>query len=127
MKQTMSHLSHVNSVPIAEGEISVVLSDDAEDMMRHAAGVSLATQKAGAGVMLVNCGMSARRFNTYMQPHKPKRDMYYYHPDTRSKEAKLVVYDSVVGDLVGDIESVKTMVFHGRVKVLIIMGWEWTS
>lgn len=127
MKQTLLPLSHINSVPVAQGEISVVLSDDAEDMMRHAADVALASQRAGAGVILINCGMSVRRFNTYMEPHKPKRDMYYYHPDARSKETKLVVYDSVVGNLVDDIESVGAMIYHADVGVIIIMGWEWTS
>ena len=127
MKQTLLPLSHIKSVPVAQGEISVVLSDDAEDMMRHAADVALTSQKAGAGVMLINCGMSARRFNTYMEPHKPKRDMYYYHPDAGSKETKLVVYDSVIGNLVEDIESVGAMIFHAHVSLVIIMGWEWTS
>lgn len=127
MKQTLLHLSHINSVPVAQGEISVVLSDDAEDMMRHAASVALATKRAGAGVMLINCGMSTRRFNTYMEPHKPKRDIHYYHPDARSKETKLVVYDSVIGNLVDDIESVGEMIVHADVSLVIIMGWEWTS
>lgn len=127
MKQSMINLAHVKSTPIAEGEISVVISDDAEDMMRHAADVAITTQKAGAGVMLVNCGMSVRRFNEHMAPFKPKRDMYYHDPDCRKPGAKLVVFDSVIGDLVSDLGIVESMVMNARLRVVIIMGWEWTS
>lgn len=123
----MINLAHVKSTPIAEGEISVVISDDAEDMMRHAADVAITSQKAGAGVMLVNCGMSVRRFNEHMAPFKPKRDMFYHDPDCRKPGAKLVVFDSVIGDLVSDLGIVESMVMNARLRVVIIMGWEWTS
>ena len=59
---TIMKLSYINHVPIAPGELSVILAESAEDIMRHSCALALKAQSIGMGTLIINCGMSDRRF-----------------------------------------------------------------
>jgi hypothetical protein len=115
---------HVLNVPLEHGEISVVLADTAEDMLRHSSQFATEISQLGVGVMLMNCGLSERRFNEHTK-NIPKYKSYEELPKRRVPQ--LMAFNSTRGDLVGDSYIIDSMSYHAHVSVLIIMGWEWTA
>ena len=115
---------HVLNVPFAHGEISVVLADTAEDMMRHSTTFATEVSKLGVGVMLMNCGLSERRFNEHTR-NIPKYKSYEELP--RRQKPPVIAFNSTRGDLISDSYIIDSMAFHANIGVVIIMGWEWIA
>jgi hypothetical protein len=109
--------AYVNQVPVRHGEVTVVTSTNAVATMKHSSRLAVATQKAGVPVLLVNCGMSDKRFREYFyETHSPQ-----------IKKQELVLHSSVRGNLIGEREAIDQIVEETGTGVLIIAGWEWTS
>ena len=119
-------ITYVNSVPLAHGELSVVLSESAENMLAHSTKLASDMRNLGVSTLLVNCGVSSNRFNEHVMPVTTTNDWF---PDYKENEneRKLVPYSSGRGDLIGDSDTITQIVSSARVGVVIIMGWEWTS
>jgi len=118
-------ITYVNSVPLAHGELSVVLSRSAENMLAHSTNLASDIRKHGVSTLLVNCGVSANRFNEHVMPITSTSDWFYKRKDP--KETKLVPYSSSRGDLIGEADTIAQIVSSAGIGVVIIMGWEWTS
>jgi hypothetical protein len=119
-------ITHVNSVPLAHGELSVVLSESAEDMLTHSTKLASEIRSHGVNTLLINCGVSANRFNEHIMPVTTTSDWFYkYKKD--EKETKLVPYSTCRGDLIGEADTITQIVSTAGIGVVIIMGWEWTS
>ncbi|HEY6171800.1 MAG TPA: hypothetical protein VIX80_06045, partial [Candidatus Kapabacteria bacterium] len=119
-------ITYVNSVPLAHGELSVVLSESTENMLIHSTKLASDMRNLGVSTLLVNCGVSANRFNEHVMPVTTTNDWF---PDYKEdeNERKLVPYSSSRGDLIGDSDTITQIVSSARIGVVIIMGWEWTS
>src|SRR6187402_1308994 len=115
---------HILNVPLEHGEISVVLADNAEEMLQHSAKFATDCSNLGVGVMLVNCGLSERRFNEHTE-HIKKYPSCDYLP--KKQKPRLIAYNSTEGDLIGDSGTIRAMFLQAKVSVVVIMGWEWTS
>jgi hypothetical protein len=120
----MKKTKYILNVPLEHGEVSVVLASNAEDMLRHSAKFATDCSALGAGVMLINCGLSERRFNEHTEHIKKYKDIDYM---PKKEKPRLMAYNSTLGDLVGDSGTIKAMCMQAHVSVVIIMGWEWTS
>ena len=118
-------LPHVNSVPLAHGELSVVLSASTENMLAHSTTLASDIRKHGVNTLLINCGVSSRRFNEHIMPLTTTNDWFYKRTD--DKEVKLVPYSSNRGDLIGESDTITQIVSNAGIGVVIIMGWEWVS
>lgn len=122
---TPMKITHVNSVPLAHGELSVVLSESAENMLAHSTKLASDIRKLGVGTLIINCGVSEQRFNEHINPYISSSDRFYKRKN--EKETKLVPYSTIRGDLVGDGDTITQIVAQAAIGVVIIMGWEWTS
>jgi hypothetical protein len=116
-KNTNTSRTYINNVPIRHGEVTVVTSDNATATMQHSSRLAKNTQKAGVPVLLINCGMSDKRFREY----------FYAEHDTPSNKKGVYLMSSVRGDLIGERGDVEQIVFEAGIGVIIIAGWEWTS
>ena len=116
-KNTHTKRAYVNQVPVRHGEVTVVTSTNAVATMKHSSRLAVSTQAAGVPVLLVNCGMSDKRFREYF---------YEVHPPQLTKQ-ELVLHSSVRGNLVGEREAIDQIVSETGTGVLIIAGWEWTA
>jgi len=118
-------ITHVNSVPLAHGEVSVVLSESAENMLAHSVKLASDMRNMGVGTLIVNCGVSKGRFNDHIQPYMETSDYFYTRKD--EKEVKLANLSTCRGDLVSEGDTITQIVAQAGIGVVIIMGWEWTS
>jgi hypothetical protein len=108
--------AYVNSVPICHGEITVVTSDSADDTVVHATRLGLNTQKAGVPTLIVNTGMSRKRFTE----HFHAQNVDYKHP-------RLLAHTSIRGDLVSEGEEIRQIIVEANIGIIVIAGWEWAS
>jgi hypothetical protein len=122
MKQS-TH-SFINNVPISQGELTVIVSDTADDMLRHSAQLATDTHALGLGVVLINCGITRTRFNEYTEHITKCTDSSYYG---KKHIPRLVGYTSEVGNLVNDEYAFRSLRAHAKASVFIIVGWEWSS
>ena len=97
-------ITHVNSVPLAHGELSIVLSESAENMLAHSTKLASDIRKLGVGTLIINCGVSEQRFNEHINPHISSSDRFYKKQN--EKETKLVPYSTCRGDLIGEFEAI---------------------
>ena len=115
--------TYINNIPLSHGEVTVIMSKNAAVMSKHAWELAAGIQKVGMGVLLINCGMSKRKFNGFEETTLPR-------PNTgklKQGEQHLVVHSSVRGDLAGERDAIAQKVRECKVGVVIISGWEWTS
>ena len=112
-----SKTPYINSIPIKHGEITIVTSDHAEATMHHSSRLASAAQQVGVGVLLINCGMSNRRF----------REHFYSEHTEVYDEPRLIVKSSVVGNLVGERDNIDQICREAKIGVVIIAGWEFAS
>jgi hypothetical protein len=118
-------ITHVNSVPLAHGELSIVLSESAENMLAHSTKLASDIRNLGVGTLIVNCGVSERRFHEHIEPYISTSDRFYSRKD--EKEVKLASLSTCRGDLVSEGDTITEIVGQAGIGVVIIMGWEWTS
>jgi len=116
-KNTNTNRAYINNVPIRHGEVTVITSDNAVATMKHSSLLACSTQKAGVPVLLVNCGMSDKRFREY----------FYENHDTSSSKQEVILMSSVRGNLIGARDAIDQIAAETGTGVLIIAGWEWTS
>lgn len=116
-KNKYTKRAYVNQVPIRHGEVTVVTSTNATATMKHSSRLACSTQAAGVPVLLINCGMSDKRFREY----------FYEHHAPQIKKQALLLHSSVRGNLVGEREAIDQLVEETGTGVLIIAGWEWTA
>ncbi|MFI5262897.1 MAG: hypothetical protein ACHQM6_00120 [Candidatus Kapaibacterium sp.] len=116
-------LNYVNNIPLAHGEVTVVISNNASSVAKHSWELAAGIQKVGMGVLLINCGMSKGRFNEFEETTLPQ-------PNTgkpKHGQQHLVVHSSVRGDLAGERDAIAQKVRECGIGVVIISGWEWSS
>jgi len=114
---------YVNNIPLSHGEVTVIMSKNAAIMSKHAWELAANIQKTRVGVLLINCGVSKRKFNGYENSTKPT-------PNTlkpKQGEGYMVVHSSIRGDLAGERDAIAMKVRECRIGVVIICGWEWAS
>jgi hypothetical protein len=109
---------YVNNVPFLDGELTIVTSDHAEASMRHSSRLANSFRKAGLNVLVINCGMSDRRFRSH----------YYdaYGEDTYTRPM-VVLKTSRMGNVIGDREGFDQIIREGKIGVVILVGWEFAS
>ena len=109
---------YINNVPFLPGEVTIVTSDHAQATLQHSSRVANSFRKAGLNTLVINCGMSDRRFRTH----------YYdtYGEDTYTKP--MVILKSLVcGNVAGDRELIDQILREGKITTLILVGWEFAS
>ena len=122
----------VKNIPMAHGEVSVVLADNAEQLMQHSCRLAETIKQYGLGVLLINCGMSDRRFRKHALEATSCRTeqavdlMGQYHAMDAVKP-QIMLHSSVCGDLVGEADTIRGLVAQCPAQVVIVAGWEWTS
>jgi hypothetical protein len=107
---------YVNNIPLAHGEISIVLSDHAEKVMRHSCALGQSLKKTGINTLLINCGMSNKRFRSHAG-----------YPEDGNAKTHLLIRSSVKGDLIAEKDSLDQIISECKIGVIIIAGWEWAS
>ena len=114
--------TYINHVPVATGEVTVVLSDSAENIMRHSCATAKTVQSIGMGTLIINCGMSHQRFKEYSDAVVTENRAY-----TTDAQADIFMRSSVRGNLVGEDYLIYEVLRTANIGTLIIAGWEWTS
>ena len=109
--------AYINNIPLRHGEITVVTSDNAVATMQHSSRLAESVQKAGVSTLLINCGMSDKRFKEY----------FYDNHDQSVKKPELVLYSSVRGNLIGEREALDQIITEVGIGVIVLAGWEWAS
>jgi hypothetical protein len=110
---------------MAHGELSVVLSKSAENMLVHSTKLASDIRTLGIGTLIVNCGVSERRFAEHLEPYMSTSDRFYVRKD--EKEVKLASLSTCRGDLINEGDTITQIVGQCGIGVVIIMGWEWSS
>ncbi len=108
--------SYLNNVPITHGEVTVVISSDAESLLKHSCKLANSASDAGLGTLLINCGMSERRFREHLG-----------YPETKKRAMPFISRTSHKGDLIGERVGIDQCIEEAGIRVVIISGWEWTS
>ncbi len=108
--------TYVNNIPVAHGELSIVMSDNAEKVMKHSSALAKKIKDAGVGVLLINCGMSNKRFREHAG-----------YPEEGNPKVHYLIHTSYRGDLIGERDGIEQLVRECGIRVIIIAGWEWTS
>ena len=109
--------AYINNVPLRHGEVTIITSDNAMATMQHSSRLAESIKNAGSPTLLINCGMSDKRFKEY----------FYENHDAAVKNHEIVLYSSIRGDLIGEREAIDQIVVEAGIGVVIIAGWEWTS
>ncbi|MEP7235458.1 MAG: hypothetical protein ABI778_09200 [Ignavibacteriota bacterium] len=125
MKSTMA-CAFINNVPVAQGQLTVVLSNNADKVMSHSCRIAKSAHKAGLSVLLINCGMSDHSF----REHAGSIEVFTRLPRVPAPldmVPQLVIHTSVRGDLICERDAIDEIVTNLRMNVVIIAGWEWTS
>ena len=98
------------------GELTIITSDSAEASMVHSCRLGSDAEKAGLPTLIVNCALSPKRFKEHFNAnHQPKA------------KPELFLHSSVKGNLASEADAIDQMVYEGKVGLVIIVGWEWTS
>jgi hypothetical protein len=124
--------TYVNSVPLAHGELTIVMSKNADEIRKHSCSLADSIRKVGVGTILINCGISEQRF----REDAPKPDVKLARAEdgepelefmNKSEKAHLLLHTSVRGELVDDMEYFNRVIHECQIGVIIIAGWEWAS
>jgi hypothetical protein len=113
-QKKMTYFLHV---PMHPGELTIVKNTHAEDAMRHSVRLAHEANQAGLGVLLINCGMTDRRFREAFEELGPERE----------KDPRLIVHTASRGNLVKDRDVLEPLIAKSQIGVIIIVGWEWAS
>lgn len=116
--------SHINNVPISQGELTVIVADTADDMLRHSSQLAADTYALGIGVAVINCGITRTRFNEYTEHITKYTDNSYF---AKKQKPRIVGYTCEVGNLINDEFALRSLRYHAMASIVIIVGWEWSS
>ncbi|HET9137060.1 MAG TPA: hypothetical protein VFO76_10515 [Candidatus Kapabacteria bacterium] len=118
----------VCNIPVTEGEITIVKAETAGEIMKHSCEVAMASRSAGAGVLVINTGLSKRRFK------EAATGAGIEWSDTRNTDTivspgavPLIIQTSVAGRLSKEMPSIKTICEEANIKIVVVTAWEWTS
>lgn len=84
--------------------------------MRHSCELASAIKKVGVSTLLINCGMSDRRFREHAG-----------YPEEGNPKAHYIIRSSIRGDLIGERIEIDQLLSECKIGVIIIAGWEWAS
>src|ERR1043165_9588968 len=118
----------VKNIPVTEGEVTIIKAENASEVMEHSCDLASAIRSAGVGVMVINTGLSLRRFkeaatrsgiewqavrdsNTIVSPGK----------------TSCIIHTAEAGDLGSQIPNLATVCKEANIKIVIVTSWEWTS
>lgn len=109
--------SYLLNVPMHNGELTVIKNSHAEDAMHHSIRLAREANESGLGVLIINCGMTDRRF----------RENFNEVCAEREQDPRLILHTATRGNLVGDRDELEPIVARAMIGLVIIVGWEWTS
>jgi hypothetical protein len=109
----------INNIKIAQGEVSVVMSDLSADIVRHSCQTAKVLRDRGVNTLVLNCAVSNKRFRAVADT--------IVHPKSYHGNTNLHIRSVVQGNLVGDRDNIDLITHQRNVMVVIICGWEWTS
>ncbi|HET9136817.1 MAG TPA: hypothetical protein VFO76_09275 [Candidatus Kapabacteria bacterium] len=120
--------TRIYNVPVTDGEITIVRTLAAADVMKHSCGFAQALRKKGSGVLIVNTGLSKRRFKEAaceagIEVNQVRETNAMVSPGKTS----LIIQTSLAGELSKELESIRTLCKEAKISVVVITGWEWTS
>jgi hypothetical protein len=110
------------NIQIEPGEITVVLSEDANTLARHACHTARKLLDKNIGVQLVNCGMTTKRF--WGHAHEEIGPTYI---TGRYGGRKVNIQTLIRGNMYADRAKLFQIREELHTKVVIINGWEWSS
>jgi hypothetical protein len=110
--------NYINNIPVLNGELTVVTSDHATATMRHASQLAFDAKGLGLNVLIINCGMSDKRFRGHIHE---KFGEQVYHAN------RMVIHTSVCGDLVGERDALDNIIYQANISTIILCGWEFAS
>ncbi len=113
-KKAMSYMLHV---PMHPGELTIVKNTHADEAMRHSVRLAHEANQAGLGVLIINCGMSDRRF----------REHFNEVTSESEKDPRLIVHTATRGNLVKDRDVLEPVIAKSQIGLIIFVGWEWAS
>lgn len=124
-KSTTMETAYVNNVPLAHGELSLVMSVSADEAVHHSWQLATECQRLGIGVLLVNTGFSKRRFT--MADPRDHRASAAKRESSQTREPLLMVHSSNRGNVVGEANEIAQVVRDCKIGVVIFTSWEWSA
>jgi hypothetical protein len=116
------------NIPVSEGELTIIRAAQAAEIMKHSCEVAKAARAAGAGVLIINTGLSKRRFKAAaadvgieLSPVRDTSSMV--SPGNTS----LIIQTSIAGELSSQLSEIRQICEEAKIRIVIITGWEWTS
>src|SRR5687767_12494525 len=109
----------INNIKIAQGEVSVVMSELSADIVRHSCQTAKTLRDRGVSTMLLNCAVSNQRFRSAADT--------IVRPRSYQGKTNLHIRSVIQGNLVGDRDNIELIAHQRQTMVVIICGWEWTS
>ena len=118
----------IYNIPVTEGELTIVRTLNAADVMKHSCRFAVASRKAGAGVLIVNTGLSKRRFKEAAIESgieiNDVRDTNYF---VSAGKGSLIIQTSLAGELANELGGIRQACIEAKISTVVITGWEWTS
>lgn len=119
---------HICNVPVTEGELTIITAAGAAEIMKHSCELAVASRKAGAGILIINTGLSKRRFKEAATEAgievSPVRDTNaMISPGT----VPLIIQTSLAGELSSQLGEIRHICEEAKIRIVVITGWEWTS
>ncbi|HET9136117.1 MAG TPA: hypothetical protein VFO76_05715 [Candidatus Kapabacteria bacterium] len=112
-------MQYINNVPLASGEITIVTSDHAKATMIHASRLAFDAKKLGLDTLIINCGMSDKRFRDHIAET--------YGEEGYLGPTRILMHTSPLGDLIGDQDCLNNLIDQAKIKSVILCGWEFAS
>jgi hypothetical protein len=112
-------MHYINNVPVVSGEITIVTSDHAKATMIHASRLAYDSKKIGLDTLIINCGMSDKRFHDHV--------IETFGLEAYKGPTKMMIHTSPLGDLIGDQDAINNVIEQTKVASIILCGWEFAS
>ena len=105
------------NVPVVHGEITVVYSTHAEASMKHSARLAAKSSSLGLNTLIVNCGMSHKRYHSHFSKQY----------EERYKKPRLILKSYVSGDMLDNTEEIGEICDHHKIGLMVLCGWEFVA
>src|SRR5690348_11056114 len=102
--------TRIYNIPVTEGEVTIVRTLAAADVMKHSCRFAQASRKTGSGVLIVNTGLSKRRFKEAaceagIEVNQVRDTNAMVSPG----KTPLIIQTSLAGELSSELSSIKTL------------------
>jgi hypothetical protein len=125
---TTMNYGMVKNIPITEGEITIVKAEDAAEIMEHSCGLAAEIRKEGVGVMVINTGLSPRRFKAAaIKSGIECGEVRDSNTLVAPGPAPCIIHTAIAGDLASQVPDLTTVCKEAKIKIVIVTSWEWTS